>query len=141
MGAEYLRRGARWVHGWDKPEVVAASNKVLLSIGCTRFSLTGGELSGAADLSEQLPHHLRTLEPRDAFLSYLAIRGHIGWLPALQHLPWQYMLYEGHQQDGNIEDDIAELNKFIPVRVLAKSWITGGLSSARAIGVVQRLAD
>ncbi len=139
MGAEYLHRGARWIHGWDMPEVIQASSKVLLSIGCTRFSLTGGKLSEDARLFEQLPLHLQSVEHDDVFLSYLAIRGHVGWLPSLKHLPWNYMLYEGHQEDGDIEGDIAQLNEMISVRLLAKSWVTGGLSSIRPIGIVERL--
>ena len=139
MGAEYLRRGARWLHGWDVSEVVGSSRAVLLSIGCTRFSLSGGRLHEEADLAAQLPPHLLSLDPNEVVLSYLAIRGHIGWLRALRQLPWRYMLYEGHQEDGDIDAYLAGLNELVPVRVAAKSRVTGGLSSSREVALIERL--
>jgi hypothetical protein len=139
MGAEYLRRGARWLHGWDQPEVVAAARKVLLSIGCTRFSFTGGTLCQDTDLSAGLPVHLQSVGNDGAILSYLAVRGHIGWLPALSTLPWRYMLYEGHQEDGELETHIAELNTRIPVRMLTTDRVSDGVSAPRDIALIERL--
>src|SRR5262249_50657509 len=85
MGAEYLRRGVRWVHGWDRPEVIEAARKVLLSVGCTRFSLTGGMLDANSNLFAQIPDHLKTggSDGDSVIVSYLAVREHIGWLPGL----------------------------------------------------------
>lgn len=140
MGAEYLRRGARWLHGWDMAEVVAASRAVLLSIGCTRFSLDGRKLHDGADLAAELPAHLLPLDRNEVVLSYLAIRGHVGWLPTLRQLPWRYMLYEGHQEDGDIGAYIAGLNELVPVRVAAHSRVSGGLSSSRDVALIERLA-
>jgi hypothetical protein len=139
MGAEYLRRGARWLHGWDQPEVVDAARKVLLSIGCTRFSLTGGSLAPDVDLFASLPHHVKDLASDDAIVSYLAVRGHIGWLPGLGKLAWRYMLYEGHQEDGALETYIAELNRLVPVRILTTDRVSDGVSSVRDIAIIERL--
>lgn len=140
MGAEYLRRGAHWLHGWDQPSVVEAARSVLLSIGCTRFSLTGGHLSQATDFTASLPDHLRS-SGNEAVLSYLAIRGHIGWPPALSDLPWRYMLYEGHQEDHPVERYVSELNQRIPVRLLATSRIVDGVSAPREIALLEREAS
>jgi hypothetical protein len=139
MGAEYLRRGSRWLHGWDHPNVVESARKVLLSIGCTRFSLTGGALSPQTDLAAGLPEHLKAIGTDDAILSYLAVRGHVGWLPGLAKLPWRYMLYEGHQEDGELETYVAELNAQIPVRLLTADRVSDGVSAPRDIALIERL--
>jgi hypothetical protein len=139
MGAEYLRRNARWVHGWDQPEVVKAAHKVLLSVGCTRFSLTGGRLHQETDLFPQLPDHLKTLNREDAVLSYLSVREHVGWLAGLSQLPWRYMLYEGHPDDRQIETYIAELNERIPVRLLTTDRVSDGLTGTCDIALIERL--
>ena len=141
MGAEYLRRGAYWLHGWDKEEVVAAARTVLLSIGCTRFSLTGGHLTADLDLAQQLPSHLARLDHDDAIVSYLAIRGHLGWLSALTRLPWRYMIYEGHQNDGPLETYVEELKARMPVRLAAAAKVADGVSEIRDLAVLERIAE
>jgi hypothetical protein len=139
MGAEYLRRNARWVHGWDQPEVVKAAHKVLLSVGCTRFSLTGGRLDHDTDLFSQLPDHLKGLNREEGLLSYLSVREHVGWLSGLSQLPWRYMLYEGHPEDRQIDTYIAELNERIPVRLLTTDRVSDGLTGTCDIALIERL--
>jgi len=139
MGAEYLRRGARWVHGWDQPDVVSAARKVLLSVGCTRFSLTGATLGIDSDLFAQVPDHLKTTGSDAAILSYLSVRNHIGWLPGLARLPWRYMLYEGHPDDRQIDTYIAELNARIPVRLLTTDRASDGVTGTCDIALIERL--
>jgi hypothetical protein len=138
MGAEYLRRGAAWLHGWDKPEVVAAAEKILLAIGCTRFSLGGKFLSDEVDLLGTLPGHLRNLRPSECVVSYLAIRKHIGWIKALRQLPWRYMLYEGHQDDSALEDHVSELNALLPVKVRARGRVADANSWPRDVAIIER---
>lgn len=140
MGAEYLRRGVRWIHGWDRAEVVEAANKVLLSVGCTRFSLTGGMLDADTNLFAQIPDHLKDVGNDGAILSYLSVRDHIGWLPGLADLPWRYMLYEGHQEDRQIETYIAELNARIPVRLLTTDRVSDGVVGTHDIALIERLS-
>lgn len=139
MGAEYLRRGVRWMHGWDRAEMVEAARKVLLSIGCTRFSLTGGMLDRDSRLAAGLPAHLQPIGHEDAILSYLSVRDHFGWLPGLSALPWRYMLYEGHQDDHPIETYIADLNRLIPVRLLTTDRVSDGVGGSRDIALIERL--
>jgi hypothetical protein len=141
MGAEYLRRGVRWIHGWDRPEVTEAAHKVLLSVGCTRFSLTGGMLGPDTDLFAQIPDHLKAVDNDAAILSYLSVRDHIGWLPGLAKLPWRYMLYEGHQHDHQIETYIADLNARIPVRLLTTDRVSDGVVGPHDIALIERLPN
>jgi hypothetical protein len=139
MGAEYLRRSARWVHGWDQPDVVEAARKVLLSVGCTRFSLTGKRLDQDADLTSHLPAHLQGVDGEGAILSYLSVREHLGWLPGLSQLPWRYMLYEGHPEDRQIETYIGELSARIPVRLLTTDRVSDGVTGTCDIALIERL--
>jgi hypothetical protein len=139
MGAEYLRRGARWVHGWDQPEVVEAARKVLLSVGCTRFSLTGKRLDQDVNLFSDVPAHLQAVDSQDAILSYLSVREHLGWLAGLSKLPWRYMLYEGHPEDRQIETYIRELNAWIPVRLLTTDRVSDGVTGTCDIALIERL--
>jgi hypothetical protein len=139
MGAEYLRRGAHWVHGWDQPQVVEAARKVLLSVGCTRFSLTGQRLGKDSDLASHLPEHLQAVDREGAILSYLSVREHLGWLPGLSAIPWHYMLYEGHPEDRRIETHVAELNALIPVRLLTSDRVSDGVAATHDIAVIERL--
>jgi hypothetical protein len=140
MGAEYLRRGVRWVHGWDRPEVTDAAYKVLLSIGCTRFSLSGGMLGPDTDLFAQLPDHLKPVGHDNAILSYLSVRDHVGWLPGIASLPWRYMLYEGHPDDREIESYVADLNARIPVRLLTTDRVSDGVVATHDIALIERLS-
>lgn len=141
MGAEYLRRGARWMHGWDHPEVVEAAHKVLLSIGCTRFSLSGGTLDAGTNLAAGLPDHLKSVDNDGAILAYLAVRGHVGWLAGLHTLPWRYMFYEGHQEDGELETYVAKLHNSIPVRLVTTDRVSDGVSAPRDIALIERLPE
>ncbi len=141
MGAEYLRRGVRWMHGWDRPEVAEAAHKVLLSVGCTRFSLTGGMLEQNTDLFAQIPDHLKAVDNDSAILSYLSVRDHLGWLHGLAALPWRYMLYEGHQDDHQIETYIADLNARIPVRLLTTDRVSDGVVGTHDIALIERLPN
>ncbi|ABS63526.1 hypothetical protein Plav_1911 [Parvibaculum lavamentivorans DS-1] len=139
MGAEYLRRGAAWVHGWDMPHVVDASHQTLLSIGCTRFSHTPAHLSDDLNLFESLPDHIKTIDRDDGVLNYLAIRGHVGWLRDIKNLPWRFMIYEGHQDDAPLEQYVAELNEWLPVRVVAHSSVFDANSTSRDSAIIQRI--
>ena len=139
MGAEYLRRQAAWLHGWDLPEMVSATERVLLAIGCTRFSLTPARLSKTTDLTRDLPPHLKAIAPERGLVNYLAIRGHVGWLDALGRLPWKYMLYEGHQDDTGLDGYIQQLAQIVPVKVAAAERVCDAHSRPRDVAIIERL--
>lgn len=139
MGAEHLRRGAAWLHGFDMPDVIAQTERMLLATGCTRFSLTPMVLSPKADLQVALPHHISGLPRDNVVLNYLAVREHMGWLPALKGLNWRYMLYEGHQHDQPLETYVAEFNNMIPVRVAARGEVADANTRRRDAAIIERL--
>ena len=139
MGAEYLRRGASWYHGFDFPKVTPATQRVLLAIGCTRFSLSSVELSPTIQLADLLPAHIQSVEAKDMVISYLAIRGHVGWLPALKQLRWKYMLYEGHQTDEQMAGYMEDLNRLLSARVVATGTVADANSTPRFSAIIERL--
>ena len=139
MSAEYLRRGAMWVHGWDYPEVIEAAEKVLLAVGCTRFSLTPMILGSDSPPLSTVPPHILGQGADRIVISYLAVRKHVGWLRALDAIPWRHMLYEGHEGDGPLEEYVSALEAIVPVDVLARGTVSDAMSPPRSIALLRRL--
>lgn len=140
MGAQYLARGARWVHGWDLPDVVPHANRILLAVGCTRFSLTGAELSVEYPLESDLPAFLQD-EAGELVISYLAVRRHLGWLKSLARMPWRLMIYEGHESESESDttEFLASLNSLVPVEMISRSSIQDAVSASRPMMLMRRM--
>jgi hypothetical protein len=113
--AHYLHRGARWCHGWDLPVVVPHAERMLLALGCTRFSMTAGRMSAEQPVEEDVPGFLGGAL-RGCVVSYLAIRGHLGWLSALGRVPWAFLIYEGHKAETEpaLAEHLAVLARAVP---------------------------
>jgi hypothetical protein len=140
MSAQYLARGAAWVHGWDQSAVIEHTERLLLALGCTRFSLTGGQLTADREITKDLPTPVVPLLD-GAIVSYLAVRGHLGWLPALATTPWHLMIYEGHEREDreSTQRFLKELDEKIPIKILRLASVRDGDSDSREIALVQRL--
>jgi hypothetical protein len=115
MMAQYLKLGGRWCHGWDRPVVVPHTERMLLALGCTRFSVTGTDLTAERSLLSDLPNHVKSAIEGCA-ISYLAVRGHLNWLNDLAHIPWRFLIYEGHEGEradelGRYVDELQRLKK------------------------------
>jgi hypothetical protein len=141
MMGQYLAAGAEWCHGWDMEHVVPHTENLLLAIGCTRFSLTGGVLEPTRRLAADLPGFVRA-RATGCVVSYLAIRGHIGWLPALGEIPWSLMIYEGHEGEDEEQsrEYLAELTRTTGSEVAALSVYRDGDSDPRVVALVLRRA-
>lgn len=139
MTGQYLKLGAQWVHGWDMDYVTPHTQRLLWALGCTRFSLTPGVIHPDQPVESDVPIFLQPLL-EGCVISYLAVRGHIGWLQALGRIPWAFMIYEGHERDS--KDDfnafISELGKLVPVRVAALATYRDGDSRDRPIAILLR---
>lgn len=139
MIAEYLNWGAKWCHGWDFPNVVPHTERLLLSLGCTRFSTTGAQLKRDRKLEDDLPDWLRpSLE--GCGLSYLAVHGHIGWMESISSIPWSFMIYEGHQFDSrtDVERYLGELKMKVPFEIKAMTSVEDNASTERTVAVLIR---
>lgn len=139
MMSQYLAMGARWAHGFDRAHVSGWTERVLLGLGCTRFSVSGLDLDEDVDLLGNLPHPVVNLL-HGAVISYLAIRGHVGWIRNLTQIPWRVMLYEGHE-DEDIQATkaaLAQLDAMTPIDVLEVKVQRDGDSAPRVIAIVRR---
>lgn len=133
-----LVAGARWGLGWDRPSVVAVTEELLLSLGTTRFSLTGTDLHTEYPIDDDVPRHLRSMLP-ESVVFYLAIRGHVGMMTALSRLPWRALVYEGHQGETAVEtkEHLAPL-LVNGVELVNPGWLRGGHSSPRPFALLVR---
>ena len=139
MMAQYLKMGAAWCHGWDRPQVTPHAERLLLALGCTRFSMTGGEIFPEQQLEDDLPEFLhQNLD--GCILSYLAVRGHIGWLKALARVRWSVMIYEGHEAESESEfrQHIDKLKNIVDCTVIAFKYYLDGDSDHRPIALLKR---
>ena len=141
MMAQYLKMGARWCHGWDRAHVTPYTERLLLALGCTRFSTTGGDISSAQPMEENLPAFLRPALTGCA-INYLAVREHIGWLDALARLPWSFIIYEGHEGEtqADFDEHMREFKAMADFRIGAFSFYTDGDSDRRPVAILVRQA-
>ncbi len=139
MIGQYLRLGAHWCHGWDRSAVVQHTDRLLSALGCTRYSLTGGDLEPGRDLAGDLPVHVGS-RLDGCIVSYLAVRGHMGWLPGLARLPWAYLIYEGHEgeDEATTRRHLEEFGKSVSCRVTGVATYRDGDSDPRVVALVRR---
>lgn len=139
MMAQYLKLGAKWCHGWDRSAMTPYTEQLLLALGCTRFSTSGGDIERGIDLKADLPQFLRpSLE--GCAISYLAIQGHVGWLDALGQIPWSFLIYESHEDDTrkDFESYIEELKGIVDFDLAGVSSYRDGDCDERIIAVLKR---
>jgi hypothetical protein len=137
MMSEYLKLGAKWCHGWDRAFTTPHTEKLLLALGCTRFSTTGTDITRSRDLTEDLPAHVKaTLD--GCVISYLAVRGHLNWLDSLKQIPWSFMIYEGHE--GETLDDfkgyLEELRSSVNFELGPTTTYVDGDSEERTVAIL-----
>ena len=98
--AGYLKQGAAWCHGWDLAEVTGPTERLLLALGCTRFSLSQADPHWR--LIEQLPEFLMPML-QDCIVSipsrYPVTEELVG---QLQKIPWKHIIYRN--EAGEVGD-------------------------------------
>jgi hypothetical protein len=141
MMSEYLRMGALWTHGWDRSHVVLHTEKLLLALGCTRFSTSGADITESYDLMKDIPDFLAPAT-EGCVVSYLAVRAHIGWLKALDTIPWSIIIYEGHESETrqDFERYLSEFDQSRSIDVAAVDDYVDGDSDRRTIALLRRRA-
>jgi hypothetical protein len=139
MMAQYLKLGAGWCHGWDRAVVTPHTERVLLALGCTRFSVTGGDIESDQPVEANLPEFLRPLL-EGSVISYLAVRGHLGWLEALARIPWAFLIYEGHEDETpeQFEEFVSELQQQVKFVVRGVRDYRDGDCDPRTLAVFVR---
>ena len=139
MMGQYLKLGAAWCHGWDRVRVTPHTEQMLLSLGCTRFSLTGCDIDASRAVESDLPDFLHPLL-KGSVISYLAVRGHLGWIDALARIPWKFMIYEGHEEERpeQFESFMNELQQRVRFKLAGVREYRDGDSDPRTLAVLMR---
>ena len=139
MMAQYLKMGAAWCHGWDRGHITPHTERILSALGCTRFSTTGGEISSDQPLDMDLPEFIKPALD-GCVVSYLAVRGHLGWLQALVRIPWKIVIYEGHEgeDESDFEQHVSELNEIVGCSVVGIRYSEDGDGERRPISILKR---
>jgi hypothetical protein len=141
MMSQYLSLGAKWCHGWDRATTTAHTERMLLALGCTRFSTTGTDITKSRVLTDDLPKHMAaSLE--GCVISYLAVRGHLDWLDSLKQIPWSFMIYEGHEGETSkdFESYLGELKNLTNFEVGPTSTYIDGDSEERTVAILMKTA-
>jgi hypothetical protein len=141
MMAQYLARGAMWCHGWDTEVVVPKTERLMRAIGCTRFSLTGGNVMQNQHPENDVPKFLAP-SLNGCVVSYLAIHNWIGWLDVLGRIPWSFLIFEGHEQDSEThnKDSFNRLAKIVKFDIASYEVAQDGDSDPRAVAILVRKA-
>ncbi|HJQ69748.1 MAG TPA: hypothetical protein VKA70_12285 [Blastocatellia bacterium] len=139
MMEEYLGLGAAWCHGWDRAHITPHTEALLLALGCTRFSTTGGDIAQEQDVEADLPEFIRAAL-NGCVISYLAVRAHIGWLDALGRIQWSFMIYEGHEgeSESDFQKHVAEFRKLVSFKVAASTRYKDGDCDERTLAILVR---
>jgi len=141
MMSQYLRLGAKWCHGWDRATTTPHTERMLLALGCTRFSTTGTDIAKSRVLTDDLPPHVAaSLE--GCVISYLAVHGHLDWLDSLKQIPWSFMIYEGHEGETSkdFEAYLMELKRLTNFEVGPISTYVDGDSEERTVAILLKTA-
>jgi hypothetical protein len=139
MMAEALNDGALWATGWDRPAVIGHTGGILSGLGYTRYNLAAAELSKDYPLPADVPPHLHHLLD-ESVVFYLAIRHHVGFLDALQTLPWKVMVYEEaeHRSLEQMREVLGELQGMVPCRIAGAELFEDGDCGRRPLAVLVR---
>lgn len=142
MMGQYLKLGAGWCHGWDRGFVVPHTQELLSALGCTRFSTTGCDIDRLRPIETDLPAFLAP-QLDGCAISYLAVRGHLGWLESLARIPWSFIIYEGHEGEtqADFEEHMKELRERVNFRVSGTGEYRDGDSETRTVAILLREAD
>jgi hypothetical protein len=121
------------------PAITPHTEKLLQSIGGTRFSTTGGNVMQMDRPEDELPEFIRT-QLDGCVISYLAVHNWIGWLEMLGRIPWSFLLYEGHEDETeeDFQRNLAELSKMVKFRLVGASQYQDGDSEPRSVAILVR---
>jgi hypothetical protein len=139
MMAEYLRLQAKWGHGWDREQIIPHTERLLLALGCTRFSTSSGEITQSRRIEEDIPDFLSSALNGCA-ISYLSVHAYFGWMDSLAHIPWAFLIYEGHQRETREDFDnyMKQLKDVVDFRLGAIETYRDGDSDERILAILVR---
>ena len=112
---------------------------MLQAIGCTRFSVTGGDIMQHPRPEDDLPQFLHS-HLNGCAISYLAVHNWIGWVEMFGRLPWSFIVFEGHENDTDEhnQQSFDVLRKMTRFEVAEYGQAQDGDSESRAIAILIR---
>ncbi len=133
-----LSEGVQWAVGWDLPEIVEISERILLSLGATRFDLIGETIGEKTDFVSKIPD--RYSAKKNGILFFLAVSNHIGFPAGVSKLPWEYMFYEGHadQEHDYCLERLQNVDWLKGSQILSSRCFADGDSPERAVFLLKR---
>ena len=80
-------------------------------MGMTRFDLFTKDINAGSEFAPQVPSH--AVENKGAILFYLAMRKHIGFPDGVNRLPFEFIIYEGHENEtlADTEEYLREIEE------------------------------
>jgi hypothetical protein len=142
-----LVRGAAWAVGWDLPAVAEAADALLPLLGSGRTSLVGAQLGLDTDLRAALPQWIvdRTEARPGAghargVALFLAAWHHIGFPPGVGDLPWEWLIYEGQENEPSTktQENVATMSERWNAEQVERFVIHDGISSPRPVVLFRR---
>ena len=135
--AEALRRGARWLHAFRDKAALPSTERLLLALGCTRFSLAPMPAADR-DAAVALPPFLSAIGGSDALLHYRSGPDETGWQHEALALPWKYMLFEHPAQTGDFQARLDALAARLPVRLVGSREVLCEASPVGHVALIER---
>lgn len=139
MLAHALSDGAAWGLGWDLPNVVPHSRKVMQLLGASSSTLIPTELSPEYKISESIPSWLKP-KVEGSVLFYLAAIQHVGVIRDLANVAWSTVFFEDHEgiTKQEAEDNLKQLENAWNCRVAWRGKIADGDCGSRSVAILKR---
>jgi hypothetical protein len=132
-----LTDGASWGIGWDLPDVIEHAKRLNAILGNTRLNFFGAKLSEEYRISHDIPERFKPLLG-ESVVFYLAVWGHIGFMPELGKIPWKALVFEGREGDTweNLSDKLLKIQSEWCCTLTVKAEIRDGDCGTRPIAVL-----
>jgi hypothetical protein len=120
-----LSKNANWCIGLDTPKIAEVSRKYLYELGLLSFDVFG------VDLKSDISYLFDSIKFKVIF--YMSIEGHIGFPDWLKSVKFEYILYEGHQDENIMQIKNKIKKSFLDVNIIAETITQDGDSRARPL--------
>jgi len=139
MLAHAIGDGAAWGIGWDLPNVVPHSRKVMQVLGAACSTLIPTQLSPEYEISSSVPEWLKA-KLEGSVLFYLAAIQHVGIIRDLANIPWKTVFFEDHEGITNEEADenLRKIQNAWNCQIVWRGRISDGDCGSRNVAILQR---
>ncbi len=131
--------GANWGVGWDLPNVVPHSRRVMQVLGAACSTLIPAQMSPNYKISESIPDWL-TRKLEGSVLFYLAAIQHVGIIEDLARIPWKTVVFEDHERitPGEASENLRNIEAAWNCRLVRRGKLSDGDCGWRNVAIFQR---